>query len=77
MAGIEINEEGDGVWKVTLPGVDIKKDLPDELEERCYELGLLVVGIDGSILHVSPRDDIEAPINAVLNDLRAYLDKVA
>jgi hypothetical protein len=77
MAGIEMREEGDGVWVVTMPGVDIKRDLPDELEERCYDLGLMVVGIDGAMLHVSPRVGLEMPIASALKDLRAYLAKLA
>jgi hypothetical protein len=73
MAEIEVREEGDGVWHVTVPGVDIKRDLPDALSERCYELGLVVVGVDGAVLHVSPRDDLQEPIAAALKDLTTYL----
>jgi hypothetical protein len=77
MAEIEVREEGDGIWHVTVPGVDIKRDLPAELSERSYEFGLVVVGVDGAVLHVSPRDDLEVPITAALKDLTTYLAKVA
>jgi hypothetical protein len=76
MAGIEVREEGDGVWVVTIPGVHTRRDLPDDFEERCYDLGLMVVGRDGAMVHVSPRDDLEAPMSAVLKDLRAYLARI-
>jgi len=75
MAEIEVREEGDGVWHVTVPGVDIKRDLPDELSERCYALGLVMVGADDAVLHVSPRDDLQSPIESALKDLSAYLAK--
>jgi hypothetical protein len=77
MAEIEVHEEGDGVWHVTVPGVDIKRDLPAELSERCYEFGLEVVGVHGAVLHVSPRDDLEVPITSALKDLSTYLAKVS
>jgi hypothetical protein len=77
MAGIEVREEGDGVWVVTVPGIAGKRDLPPDFDERCYDLGLMVVGVDGANVHVSPRDDLESPLGAVLQDLRAYLAKVA
>jgi hypothetical protein len=73
MADIEVREEGDGVWVVTVPGIAGKRDLPDDFDERCYDLGLMVVGVDGGKVHVSPRDDLEVPMSAVLKDLRAYL----
>jgi hypothetical protein len=77
MAESEVLEEGDGVWHVTVPGVDIKRDLPEELSERCYEFGLMLVGVNGPVLHVSPRDDLGVPITAALKDLTTYLAKVA
>jgi hypothetical protein len=64
------------VWHVTVPGVDIKRDLPEEPSERCYEFGLMLVGVDGAALHVSPRDDLQVPITAALKDLTTYLAKV-
>ncbi|HEX5078101.1 MAG TPA: hypothetical protein VFV80_03050 [Geminicoccaceae bacterium] len=76
MAGIEVREEGDGVWVVTVPGITGKRDLPNDFDERCYDLGLMVVGVDGRKIHVSPRDSLEAPMSAVLKDLRGYLAKV-
>ena len=76
MAGIEVREEGDGVWVVTVPGIAGKRDLPDDFDERCYDLGLMVVGVDRGKIHVSPRDSLEAPMSAVLKDLRGYLAKV-
>jgi hypothetical protein len=77
MAEIEIREEGDGVWVVTVPGIKGKEDLPDDFDERCYDLGLMVVGVDGAMVHVSPLPALESPIASVLKDLRAYLAKVA
>ena len=76
MAEIEVREEGDGVWVATVPGIS-KRDLPDDFNERCYNLGLMVVGVDGGKVHVSPRDDLEVPMSAVLQDLRAYLARIA
>lgn len=76
MTGIELREEGDGVWVATVPGVDGRRDLPDDFDARCYDLGLLFVGVDGGKVHVSPRDELEAPMSAVLKDLRAYLTSI-
>jgi hypothetical protein len=77
MVEIEVREEGDGVWVATVPGIAGKRDLPHDFDERCYDLGLMVVGVDSSKIHVSPRDDLEAPMSAVLRDLRAYLARIA
>lgn len=73
MAGVRMREEGDGVWVVTMPGVDLQHSLPEDLEERCYELGFLVVGMEGDGFHVSPRDDLEVPVDSALEQLRRYL----
>ena len=77
MAEVEVREEGDGVWVATLPGIAGRRDLPDDFDERCYDLGLMVVGVDGAKVHVSPRDDLEVPMRAALQDLRAYLAGIA
>jgi hypothetical protein len=29
------------------------------IEKRCYDLGLMVVGVEGGMMHVSPCDDLE------------------
>jgi hypothetical protein len=76
MAEIEVHEEGDGVWHVTVPGVDVKRDLPEDLSERCYEFGLMLVGTDGPALHVSPNPELDGPVEPALKELRAYLAKV-
>lgn len=74
MAGVTMREEGDGVWVVTIPGVDLRHSLPEDLEERCYEIGFLVVGMDERAFHVSPRDDLSSPIDGALEELRHYLE---
>jgi hypothetical protein len=77
MAGIELREEGDGVWVVTVPGVDGREDLPDDFEERCYDLGIMLTGVDGPMIHVTPRPDVEPPIADTLEKLRDYLASIA
>jgi len=76
MAGIEVREEGDGVWVVTVPGVRGREDLPDDFEERCYDLGVMLTGVDGAMIHVTPRPDVEPPISDTLEKLRTYLASV-
>jgi hypothetical protein len=73
MAGIEVREEGDGVWVVTVPGVNGRRDLPDDFEERCYDLGVMLTGVEGALVHVTPRPDVEPPISDTLEKLRTYL----
>jgi hypothetical protein len=29
------------------------------IEKRCYDLGLMVVGVEGAMMPVSPCDDLE------------------
>ena len=77
MAGIEVREEGDGVWVVTVPGVGGRGDLPDDFEERCYDLGVMLTGVEGAMIHVTPRPDVEPPISDTLEKLRDYLASVA
>jgi hypothetical protein len=77
MAGIELREEGDGVWVVNVPGVDGREDLPDDFEERCYDLGIMLTGVDGAMIHVTPRPDVEPPIADTLEKLRDYLASIA
>jgi hypothetical protein len=77
MAGIEMREEGDGVWVVTVPGIGGRDDLPDDFEERCYEAGVMLAGFDGALIHVTPRPDVVPPISKTLESLRAYLASLA
>jgi hypothetical protein len=77
MARIEVREEGDGVWVVTVPGIEGRDDLPDDFEERCYDLGVMLAGMDGAMIHVTPRPDIDPPIGDTLDRLRAYLAGIA
>ncbi len=74
MAGIEMREEGDGVWVVTVPGIRSRDDLPDDFEERCYDLGVMLAGVDGGMIHVTPRPDVDPPIADTLQELRDYLE---
>jgi hypothetical protein len=76
MAGIKLREEGDGVWVVTVPGVGGREDLPDDFEERCYDLGVMLTGVDGGMIHVTPRPDVEPPIADTLEKLRDYIASV-
>jgi hypothetical protein len=77
MAGIEVREEGDGVWVITVPGVHGRQDLPEDFEERCYDLGVMLAGVDGAMIHVTPRPDVEPPISDTLDKLRDYLESIA
>jgi hypothetical protein len=77
MAKIEVREEGDGVWVVTVPGIEGRDDLPDDFEERCYDLGVMLAGVDGAMIHVTPRPDVDPPIGDTLDRLRAYLARIA
>jgi hypothetical protein len=77
MAKIEVREEGDGVWVVTVPGIEGRDDLPDDFEERCYDLGVMLAGMDGAMIHVTPRPDVDPPIGDTLDRLRAYLAGIA
>jgi hypothetical protein len=77
MAKIEVREEGDGVWVVTVPGIEGRDDLPDDFEERCYDLGVMLAGVDGAMIHVTPRPDVDPPIGDTLDRLRAYLASIA
>jgi hypothetical protein len=77
MAGIEVREEGDGIWVVTVPGIHGRDDLPDDFEERCYEVGVMLAGVDGALIHVTPRPDVEPPISDTLEKLRGYLASIA
>jgi len=74
MAGIEMREEGDGVWVVTVPGIGGRDDLPEDFEERCYDLGVMLAGVDGNMIHVTPRPDIDPPITDTLQEVREYLE---
>jgi hypothetical protein len=74
MAGIEMHEEGDGVWVVTVPGIGGRDDLPEDFEERCYDLGVMLAGVDGNMIHVTPRPDFDPPIADTLQELREYLE---
>jgi hypothetical protein len=76
MAKIEVREEGDGVWVVTVPGVDGREDLPDDFEERCYDLGVMLTGVEGALIHVTPRPDVDPPISDTLEKLRHYLASI-
>jgi hypothetical protein len=76
MAKIEVREEGDGVWVVTVPGIEGRDDLPDDFEERCYDLGVMLAGVDGAMIHVTPRPDADPPIGDTLDRLRAYLASI-
>jgi hypothetical protein len=76
MAKIEVREEGDGVWVVTVPGIEGRDDLPDDFEERCYDLGVMLAGVDGAMIHVTPRPDVDPPIGDTLDRLRAYLASI-
>ena len=77
MARVEVREEGDGIWVVTIPGVHGRDDLPDDFEERCYDVGVMLAGVDGARIHVTPRPDVEPPISDTLDKLRAYLASIA
>ena len=77
MAKIEVREEGDGVWVVTVPGVHGRDDLPDDFEERCYDLGVMLTGVEGAMIHVTPRPDVDPPISDTLEKLRHYLASIA
>lgn len=77
MAGIEMREEGDGIWVVSVPGVRSRDDLPDDFEEHCYEVGVMLAGMDGALIHVTPRPDVEPPISDTLDKLRDYLASIA
>jgi hypothetical protein len=77
MAKIEVREEGDGVWVATVPGVGGREDLPDDFEERCYDLGVMLTGVEGAMIHVTPRPDVDPPISDTLEKLRHYLASIA
>ena len=77
MAKIEVREEGDGVWVATVPGVAGRADLPDDFEERCYDLGVMLTGVQGAMIHVTPRPDLDPPISDTLEKLRHYLASIA
>jgi hypothetical protein len=77
MAKIEVREEGDGVWIATVPGVAGREDLPDDFEERCYDLGVMLTGVEGAMIHVTPRPDVDPPISDTLEKLRHYLASIA
>jgi hypothetical protein len=77
MAKIDVREEGDGVWVASVPGVDGREDLPDDFEERCYDLGVMLTGVEGAMIHVTPRPDVDPPISDTLDKLRQYLASIA
>jgi hypothetical protein len=77
MVKIEVREEGDGVWVATVPGVHGRDDLPGDFEERCYDLGVMLTGVEGAMIHVTPRPDVDPPISDTLEKLRHYLSSIA
>jgi hypothetical protein len=77
MAEVAVREEGDGIWVATVPGIHGRDDLPDDFEERCYDIGVMLAGFDGAMIHVTPRPDVEPPISDTLEKLRHYLASIA